>query len=89
MSLKIEKLGSSLRATDTETGNILFSKPIKNTWYSESKLKDGVIQFYDSNSESQETGNYDSLFLSDAVDNNLTAFTEESFREFVFQNLSK
>lgn len=87
MSIQIKIVGSSVRATDTSTGDIVFSEPSRDTWYKESRLKNGVIQMYDDNSPRQEIKNYPFIFLSDAVDENLTAFTEESFRLFVYGNL--
>tara|TARA_R110002049_G_scaffold309180_1_gene518123 strand:- start:13706 stop:14059 length:354 start_codon:yes stop_codon:yes gene_type:complete len=87
MSIKIQIIGSSIRATDLTEGKILFSEPARDTWYREDRLKAGVIQFYDDNSSRQTVGGLETIFLSEAIDENDQAFTEESFRLFVYNNI--
>lgn len=87
MSVKIEIVGSSIRAYDSTTGKFIISQPARDTWYSEARLKAGVIQLYDDNSSRQDSGNYDLIFLNDAIDSNNAAFTATSFRAFVYNNI--
>jgi hypothetical protein len=87
MNIKIKKFGGSLQIINQTTGKIVLSQPSTDVWYSEISLKRGVIQFYDANTSRTNVGNYESYFLTDAVDSNGVSFTKESFREFIYNNL--
>ena len=86
MNVKIERIGDSIQITNS-IGDVLLCQNITDVWYSEQSLKRGVIQLYDSNSFRSDVANYNSYFLSEAVNENDVEFTEETFRDFVFNNL--
>tara|TARA_R110002012_G_scaffold119725_2_gene268822 strand:+ start:533 stop:889 length:357 start_codon:yes stop_codon:yes gene_type:complete len=87
MSFQIKRVGASLRVTDTTTGKIIISEPCRDVWYREERLQAGVIQFYDDNSPRQDIGSFPLIFLSDAVQGDFSAFDEDSFRLFVYENI--
>ena len=87
MKISIKIVGTSLQATNLETGVILFSEEASETWYREDRLKGGQVQLYDSEGIFSTIANYPVLFLGEVVDSGGNTFTEESFRDFVFNNL--
>ena len=89
MSIKIKVDGSSVQATNTETGIIIIKEPTNSVWYVESRLQDGVIQLYDSNDSQRISANFQVIFLSEAINEDNIAFTEDTFRDFVFENLGQ
>lgn len=87
MTIQIRAFGGSLQIIDRATGQILLSQPREDVWYSEISLKRGVVQFYDANTSRTNKGNFESYFLANSYDSNNVLFTEETFRDFVFNNL--
>jgi len=78
--------GSAIRVTDTSTGEILINEPTKDVWYKENRLQSGVIELYDCNDHRRKKS-FAEVQLSEAIDENSIAFTESTFRDFVFQYL--
>ena len=87
MSKKIEIIGKALVVTDTASGLIELTQPPVRTWYKEDDLRDGRISFYDLDGTEDESGTFEQINLSEAVDASLVAFTESSFRTFAQDNL--
>lgn len=78
--------GSALRVTDTATGEILINEPTKDLWYKEARLQAGVIEIYDCNDHRRKRS-FQEVQLSEAQNEDAVAFTESTFRDFVFQYL--
>ena len=92
MAIKIEIIGNALICTNTVSTLITIAQPTKGTWYDEERLQSGVVQFYDSSDTDGKnaiTEDFPLIFLADAVDDALTPFTEETFRNFSVSNLGK
>jgi len=92
MAVKIQIIGSALVCTNTVSNEVIISQPAKDIWYKENRLQENKrISFYDSNGV-RGSGVYTEeipfIELKDAVDENLIAFDELSFREFAINNLS-
>ena len=86
MSVKIQIINNALVCTDTVSSAILISQPSKDFWYKERDLIDGRISFYNTNLNSERGGNEELQYiqLSNSVDGGLVAFTEVSFRAFMY-----
>jgi len=90
MAEKIEIINNALVVTNTGTGIISISEPSKDYWYKESDLQIGRVTFYDANGLKGDFQITQPIInLSDAVDSELTPFTESTFRTFCTANLGK
>ncbi len=88
MAIKIQINGAALQVADLTEGKIVILEPSNSVWYVEKELVVGKIQFYDSNGRQRVTANkFPSVLLSEAVDGDGIAFTESTFRDFVYNNL--